>query len=117
MSRRRENSAQRRPGHTRSDLLVINKIDLAPYVGASLEVMARDAQTMRKARPFVMTNMKTGEGLDAILAFLSERAGVARGSTRTTFEVSRQERRRLASDCLRSASKKPVRALRARATV
>ncbi len=52
------------PGVTRSDLLVINKIDLAPYVGASLEVMARDAALMRKTRPFVMANMKTGEGVD-----------------------------------------------------
>ena len=52
------------PGVTRSDLLVINKIDLAPYVGASLEVMARDAERMRKTRPFVMSNMKTGEGVD-----------------------------------------------------
>src|SRR5271168_476735 len=65
------------PGITRSDLLVINKIDLAPYVGASLEVMARDAAAMRKARPFVMTNMKTGEGLDAVLAFLRDKGGLA----------------------------------------
>ena len=50
------------PGITRSDLLVINKIDLAPFVGASLEVMARDAAAQRKTRPFVMANMKTGEG-------------------------------------------------------
>jgi urease accessory protein len=65
------------PGITRSDLLVINKIDLAPYVGASLDVMARDAATMRKTRPFVMANMKTGEGLDAILAFLRDKGGLA----------------------------------------
>jgi urease accessory protein len=65
------------PGITRSDLLVINKIDLAPYVGASLDVMARDAAAMRKTRPFVMANMKTGEGLDAILAFLRDRGGLA----------------------------------------
>jgi len=65
------------PGITRSDLLVINKIDLAPYVGASLGVMARDAAAMRKTRPFVMTNMKTGEGLDAILAFLRDKRGLA----------------------------------------
>ena len=64
------------PGVTRSDLLVINKIDLAPYVGASLDVMARDARTMRKARPFVMTNMKTGEGLEAIVAFIMEKGGL-----------------------------------------
>jgi urease accessory protein len=65
------------PGITRSDLLVINKIDLAPYVGASLEVMARDATTMRKTRPFVMTNMKTGEGVDQVIAFLRDKGGLA----------------------------------------
>jgi urease accessory protein len=65
------------PGITRSDLLVINKIDLAPYVGASLEVMARDAATMRKTRPFVMTNMKTGEGVDQVIAFLRDKGGLA----------------------------------------
>ena len=61
------------PGIVRSDLLVINKTDLAPHVGASLEVMARDAQTMRGAKPFVFTNLKTGEGVDAVIAHL-ERA-------------------------------------------
>jgi len=64
------------PGITRSDLLVINKTDLAPYVGASLEVMARDATTQRKSRPFVMTNMKTGEGVDAVIAFLRDKGGL-----------------------------------------
>ena len=64
------------PGVTRSDLLVINKIDLAPYVGASLEVMARDAERMRKARPFVMANMKTGQGLEEIIAFIEKRGGL-----------------------------------------
>jgi len=58
------------PGITRSDLLVINKIDLAPLVGADLEVMERDALRMRGARPFVFTNLKSGDGLDRILAFL-----------------------------------------------
>ncbi len=58
------------PGITRSDLLVINKIDLAPYVGASLEVMDRDARRMRGERPFVFTNLKSGQGVDAIEAFL-----------------------------------------------
>jgi urease accessory protein len=58
------------PGITRSDLLVINKIDLAPYVGASLEVMERDARKMRGDRPFVFTNMKSGEGLSAIRDFI-----------------------------------------------
>src|SRR5271166_1952352 len=64
------------PGITRSDLLVINKTDLAPYVGASLEAMARDATTQRKSRPFVMTNMKTGEGVDAVIAFLRDKGGL-----------------------------------------
>jgi urease accessory protein len=67
------------PGVTRSDLLVINKIDLAPYVGASLEVMARDAALMRKTRPFVMANMKTGEGVDAVIAFIRDKGGLGAG--------------------------------------
>ena len=58
------------PGITRSDLLVINKIDLAPHVGASLEVMDRDARKMRGERPFVFTNLKTGEGLAEVEAFI-----------------------------------------------
>ena len=58
------------PGITRSDLLVINKTDLAPHVGASLEVMDRDARRMRGDRPYVFTNLMTGEGLDTICAFL-----------------------------------------------
>ena len=58
------------PGITRSDLLVINKIDLAPHVGASLEVMERDTLRMRGERPFVMTNLRAGEGLDAIVEFV-----------------------------------------------
>jgi len=58
------------PGITRSDLLVINKIDLAPYVGASLEVMDRDAKKMRGERPFVFTNIKAGNGLDAVADFI-----------------------------------------------
>ncbi len=68
------------PGITRSDLLVINKIDLAPQVGASLEVMARDAKLMRKDRPFVFTNMKTGEGVEEIIAFIEARGGLSRGA-------------------------------------
>ncbi len=64
------------PGVTRSDLLVINKIDLAPYVGASLEVMARDAALMRKTRPFVMANMKTGVGVPEVIAFLRQKGGL-----------------------------------------
>src|SRR5213594_2992385 len=58
------------PGITRSDLLVINKIDLAPYVGASLEVMERDARRMRGARPFVFSNLKSGKGLPDVLAWV-----------------------------------------------
>ena len=58
------------PGITRSDLLVINKIDLAPYVGASLAVMDRDAKKMRGERPFVFTNLKTGLGLETIAQFI-----------------------------------------------
>jgi urease accessory protein len=58
------------PGITKSDLLVINKIDLAPMVGASLEVMERDSRKMRGARPFVFTNLKTGQGLDTIIKFV-----------------------------------------------
>ena len=64
------------PGITRSDLLVINKTDLAPYVGASLEVMARDAAAQRKGRPFVMANMKTGQGVEEVIAFLREKGGL-----------------------------------------
>jgi urease accessory protein len=63
------------PGIMRSDLLIINKIDLAPHVGASLEVMDRDARKMRGERPFVFTNLKTGEGLDEVIAFI-EREGM-----------------------------------------
>jgi urease accessory protein len=58
------------PGITRSDLLIINKIDLAPYVGASLEVMDRDAGRMRGERPFVFTNLRSGEGLDRVVDFV-----------------------------------------------
>ncbi|MGA2024177.1 MAG: urease accessory protein UreG [Steroidobacteraceae bacterium] len=58
------------PGIIRSDLLIINKIDLAPHVGASLEVMERDARRMRGARPFVFTNLKTGQGLDSVIEFI-----------------------------------------------
>lgn len=61
------------PGITRSDLLIINKIDLAPHVGASLEVMDHDARKMRGDRPFVFTNLKEGEGLERIVEFIEHR--------------------------------------------
>ncbi|MGB0129858.1 MAG: urease accessory protein UreG [Rhodocyclaceae bacterium] len=61
------------PGITKSDLLVINKIDLAPMVGASLEVMERDARKMRGERPFVFTNLKTGQGLAEVIAFVEDK--------------------------------------------
>ncbi len=61
------------PGITRSDLLVINKIDLAPYVGASLEVMDRDARKMRGEKPFVFTNIKLGNGVKKVAQFIVEK--------------------------------------------
>jgi urease accessory protein len=64
------------PGITRSDLLVINKIDLAPLVGASLEVMDRDARKMRGERPFIFTNIKTGKGVPEIAAFITRAGGL-----------------------------------------
>jgi urease accessory protein len=65
------------PGITRSDLLVINKIDIAQYVGASLEVMDRDSKLMRKERPYVFTNVRGGEGVDKVERFIIERGGLA----------------------------------------
>ncbi|MBT9291095.1 urease accessory protein UreG [Prosthecodimorpha staleyi] len=65
------------PGITRSDLLVINKIDLAPMVGASLDVMERDARRMRGSRPFVFTNIKTGQGVAEVEAFVTAAGGLA----------------------------------------
>jgi urease accessory protein len=65
------------PGITRSDLLVINKIDLAPMVGADLEVMAMDARRMRGMRPFVFSNLKSGQGLDEIVNFILQKGGLA----------------------------------------
>ena len=66
------------PGVTRSDLLVINKIDLAPHVGADLSLMARDAARMRGPKPVVFANMRTGHGVEAIIGFLLEQGGFAR---------------------------------------
>jgi urease accessory protein len=65
------------PGITRSDLLVINKIDLAPFVGADLGVMERDARRMRGERPFVFTNIKAGEGVDVVECFIVSAGGLA----------------------------------------
>ena len=65
------------PGITRSDLLVINKIDLAPLVGANLEVMKNDTLRMRTHRPFVFSNLKTGEGVEQIASFIIEKGGLA----------------------------------------
>jgi urease accessory protein len=64
------------PGITRSDLLVINKVDLAPYVGASLEVMDRDARRMRGLRPFVFANLRSGQGVDEIARFIETKGGL-----------------------------------------
>jgi len=60
------------PGISSSDLLVINKIDLAPYVGASLDVMERDARLARKEKPYVLTNLKTGEGVERIARWITD---------------------------------------------
>jgi len=68
------------PGITKSDLLVINKIDLAPYVGASLKVMERDAKKMRADRPFIFTNLKTGQGLQQVEAFIIEQGMLNRSA-------------------------------------
>ena len=64
------------PGITRSDLLVINKTDLAPHVGADLGIMAADAKAQRGVRPVAFTNLRTGEGLDIVLRFIAERGGL-----------------------------------------
>ncbi len=64
------------PGITRSDLLVINKIDLAPMVGASLEVMDRDSKKMRGTRPFVFTNVRSGHNVDDVVAFIEQAGGL-----------------------------------------
>jgi urease accessory protein len=68
------------PGITRSDLLVINKIDLAPLVGASLGAMEADALRIRAKRPFIFTNLKSGEGVDHIAAFVIEKGGLAKAA-------------------------------------
>ena len=65
------------PGITRSDLLVINKIDLAPHVGASLDLMEREARRMRGTRPFVFTNVRAGDGVAAVVDFIEGAGGLA----------------------------------------
>ena len=64
------------PGITRSDLLIINKTDLAPYVGVNLEVMDRDAKKMRKDRPFVFANTKAGDGVESVVDFIVQKGGL-----------------------------------------
>jgi urease accessory protein len=66
---------KRGPGLILADLLVINKVDLAPHVGADLEVMRRDSELVREGRPFVFTNCRTGEGVDSVVSFLGDAAG------------------------------------------
>ncbi|HLH95859.1 MAG TPA: urease accessory protein UreG [Xanthobacteraceae bacterium] len=65
------------PGITRSDLLIINKIDLASHVGASLALMERESKRMRGSRPFVFSNLHTGDGVDAIIDFIEQKGGLA----------------------------------------
>jgi urease accessory protein len=77
------------PGITKSDLLVINKIDLAPLVGASLDVMDRDSRRMRGGRPFVFTNLKTGQGLDAVVRFIEEHGLISAAADATATRVGR----------------------------
>ncbi|MCF8478935.1 MAG: urease accessory protein UreG [Rhodospirillum sp.] len=68
------------PGITRSDLLIINKTDLAPFVGANLDVMEADTKRMRGDRPYVMTNLKTGAGLDRVVAFIEHAGGLEKSA-------------------------------------
>jgi urease accessory protein len=76
------------PGITRSDLLIINKIDLAPYVGASLEVMQRDARRMRGSRPFMMTNLRLGQGLEDIVRFIEDKGALENRETARVSKLS-----------------------------
>jgi urease accessory protein len=76
----------------RSDLLVINKIDLAPYVGASLEIMDRDARRMRGSRPFVFTNLKSEEGIEVVVSWILEQVNLPRHEV---FEAATYRRPRI----------------------
>jgi urease accessory protein len=78
------------PGITRSDLLVINKIDLAPLVGADLEVMEVDTRKMRGKRPFIFTNLKKGEGADKIASFIIDKGGLSNSADRHSTESSKR---------------------------
>ena len=80
------------PGIMRSDLLVINKIDLAPYVGASLEIMDRDARRMRGSRPFVFTNLKSEEGIEVVVSWILEQVNLPRHEV---FEAATYRRPRI----------------------
>lgn len=75
------------PGVTRSDLLVINKIDLAPHVGASLEVMKRDSVRMRGAGPFIFTNLKDGTGLPEVVSWLEDKLSIPASARRTIIDA------------------------------
>ena len=78
------------PGIMRSDLLVINKIDLAPYVGASLEIMERDSRKMRGERPFIFTNLREDVGLDAVIEWLEEKLNQPSATRRALIDAHRQ---------------------------
>src|SRR4029450_13177401 len=80
------------PGITRSDLLVINKIDLAPHVGASLAVMERDAKRMRGTRPFVLSNLRAGQGVDEIARFIEDKGGLGRQRALRSIGADMNER-------------------------
>ncbi len=75
------------PGIMRSDLLVINKIDLAPYVGASLEVMERDSRKMRGDRPFLFTNLRDEVGLDAVVEWVENKFGESHSERRPLIDA------------------------------
>ncbi len=83
------------PGITRSDLLVINKIDLAPYVGASLAVMEQDAKRMRGERPFVFTDLRKGQGLDQVVDFILREGMLTRAPGSSPFQQGLSESQKL----------------------